>query len=319
MQELRYTKCSRKLTETELTTVEVQLGIKLPEILKKHYLKYNGGNIENSFLTNKRGDFEVSNIRFIPMLYSNHFINDPDFCIPVRTIEEWNSEKGNIPRNLLPFAFASPTSRTGYLCFNSEDGSIHFYERWKKTEQLMANSFQELIDLIVIKEPEPPIIIMNHPYWGGITESWNELVTINKFSIPYFDQDIKIHLGREDNEEEEINIPITDQLDDFKETFKNFLHDIEKIVPDIKQQTFDRYNKLYAHYYEDESKSGQEPLNIDTPEKHFEALKDINYIRIQEKGVIHIPIFYGLDREHGIEIKIKDNKVECIGGIGEVY
>jgi len=47
-------------------------------------------------------------------------------------------------------------------------------------------------------------------------------------------------------------------------------------------------------------------------------MKDIvSLIRILDNNTIKIPINYALDEEHGLEIKIKNNKVADIAGIAE--
>ena len=70
-------------------------------------------------------------------------------------------------------------------------------------------------------------------------------------------------------------------------------------------------------FYESEEKSGEKPLNIDSKEKHFENIKNINYIRILVDGNIKIPIHYKIDAEHGLEIRLENNKIIALGGIAE--
>jgi hypothetical protein len=59
-----------------------------------------------------------------------------------------------------------------------------------------------------------------------------------------------------------------------------------------------------------------EPLNIDSKDKHFEYLSEINYIRILKDKKIVMPIYYKLDAEHGLEILLEDNKVVEITEMG---
>ncbi|MNV77943.1 hypothetical protein D3C71_1714070 [compost metagenome] len=64
-------------------------------------------------------------------------------------------------------------------------------------------------------------------------------------------------------------------------------------------------------------KSGQPPLNINTPGKHFQHLKEINYIRVLHNHTIQIPIRYGIDTEHGLEIRLENNRITEMAGIAE--
>ncbi|WP_298502128.1 hypothetical protein [uncultured Maribacter sp.] len=160
----------------------------------------------------------------------------------------------------------------------------------------------------------------NHKYWGKVEEDWAGFSSEIMFDSEYFDnKEITIFLGSEfDDDGEEIEIiPNKSELDDFENTYKKFLSSLDEIIEKIKNKTFERYLKLYAHYYENEEKSGEKPLGISTKEKHFESLKDLNYIRILENGNIKILIHYKLDTEHGIEIRLENNEVIDIGGIAE--
>ena len=138
-------------------------------------------------------------------------------------------------------------------------------------------------------------------------------------------------LGSEYNDDgEETEIPPTeDEIAEYEYTLKNFLENIDEIINDIKQKTFEYYNEIYAKYYEKEfivedffetdveKGTVHEPLNIDTKEKHFEYMKDIRYIRILNENKIIMPIFYKLDGEHKLEIMLQENKVKNISGMGE--
>lgn len=158
-----------------------------------------------------------------------------------------------------------------------------------------------------------------HKYWGKIQEDWAGFSTETEFTSPHFEHSISLFLGEEYNEEgEEIElIPSNNELNDFESTYLSFVADLDNIVEDIKEKTFDRYLKLYAHYYENEEKSGEKPLNLSTKENHFEYIKDINYIRILKNGNIKILIHYKIDTEHGVEIRLENNKISDIGGIAE--
>lgn len=151
---------------------------------------------------------------------------------------------------------------------------------------------------------------MEHKFWGKINENWIGFLSDVKFKIPYLKkEEIEIYLGRDRS------IPDEQEMDDYEKTFRSFLDNIKDAMDEIKKETFTRYKNIYAKYYEDFNRSGEEPLNIDTDEKHFEYIQDILYIRILKRNTLKILIRYDLDPEHGIEIKMKKNKIIAIGGI----
>jgi hypothetical protein len=161
---------------------------------------------------------------------------------------------------------------------------------------------------------------MGNKYWGEVQEDWAGFSADKRAVLPYFDKkEISIFLGEEfDEDGEEIeNPPSNKKLTDYEIAFRLFEEKFETLFIEIKRKMFERYCKLYAKYYEDSTKSGEEPLNITDEDKHFEYMKEINLIRVLDNGVIKIQIFYKLDEEHGVEIKIKNNKVSEIGGISE--
>ncbi|MEN7547201.1 hypothetical protein AAG747_04735 [Rapidithrix thailandica] len=175
--------------------------------------------------------------------------------------------------------------------------------------------------------------MMKHNYFGKIIEDeWASFHPEKETLIPYFDKKIRVYLGAEyDEDGEEMTTPPTpQQLDEFAQTLERFLTDIDKVIIDIQQSAFDYYQRIYARYYEKpfevifENSKVQKckdeelhpPLNIDTKEKHFEYMKGIvEGIRIWDNQTLKIPIRYDLDEEHGMEVKIENNKVIAVGGI----
>jgi hypothetical protein len=176
--------------------------------------------------------------------------------------------------------------------------------------------------------------MMEHDYFGKIEKDWAGFSAEHKVKIPYFEKEVEVLLGEEfDEEGEEIETPPTDeQIAEFEQTLKDFLGNIKNIIADIQQSAFNYYNSIYVKYYEkpfevifqnecvQETKNGDlhPPLNIDNKEKHFEYMKDmLGWIRILDAKTIKIPIHYALDEEHGLELKIVNNKVKAVDGIAE--
>ena len=178
-----------------------------------------------------------------------------------------------------------------------------------------------------------------HSYFGQVKKDWCGFSAEHKFEIPYFDvygnvTSVKVYLGEQyDEDYKEIETPPTNhRLMEFEQTLKDFLNNIDSVIVDIQQSAFERYQRIYARYYEKpfevlfqnamvrkaENNELHSPLNIDTKEKHFEYMKIIlETIRVSENQTITIPITYALDEEHGLELKIVNNKVAAVDGIGE--
>ena len=158
-----------------------------------------------------------------------------------------------------------------------------------------------------------------HHYWGIVEADWAGFSAEKTYFIPGFDKEVSIFLGNEyDEDGEEIDSPPTpDKLDQYEQTFRQFDADLTTILPAIKEAAFARYQKLYAHHYEDEKQSGEPPLGIDTADTHFAYMTDLAYIRVTDEDTIKLPIYYKVDREHDLELKIVNGQIADIGGIAD--
>ena len=159
---------------------------------------------------------------------------------------------------------------------------------------------------------------MTHKFWGTIKEDdWAEFTSDITFSHPFFnEQNIEIFLGDEDGEEIE-DFPTEQQLTEFAETYQMFIEDIESKLQSIQNKAFERYLELYAHFYENPDKSGKPALNIDSVEKHNDAIKDMTALRVSGGKTLRLSIRYLLDTEHGLEFKFVDNQLVKMAGIAE--
>lgn len=316
MFDIKFDKFEKEITQDDILFVEQSLGVRLPEAFKAHYLKCNGGDIKNAFFVDKSGQLDkIDDIRFISFLYSKAFKDAPVFSLPGRIKEEW--ENAEVPTSLVPFSFAQMGTISAYLCINHQDEKVYFFNRDVDDYQpvLIASSFNEFLGNLEIGSTEAPVYLAKHAFWGAIIDAWG-FATEKKFEIPYFDKDeLVIYFGEEFDEID--TVPSKKQLDAYEKTWTEFLQNIDAIIVEIKQMTFARYLELYAHYYENKAESGQEPLQIDNADKHFEQVKEILYIRILKNNTLKIAIRYGLDTEHGLELKIKSNKIIAIGAIAE--
>ena len=123
------------------------------------------------------------------------------------------------------------------------------------------------------------------------------------------------------------------KLAEYEQTLRQFLDNTNSIVEQIAEKAYKYYMKNYAHYYEKafevlfpndmvmpptDSKL-HAPLCITTPDEHlrYMTFNPCNHIRILPRKTLVIPVYYALDEEHGMEIKIVDGKVKSIGESGE--
>jgi hypothetical protein len=162
--------------------------------------------------------------------------------------------------------------------------------------------------------------MVTHPFWGNVEQDWAGFSAETTFSHPFFENgNVEIFLGEEyDEDGEEIEDPPTrDRLSAFADTFRNFSDNIESRLDAIQLAAFERYQKLYAKYYENPEESGAPALGIDSPEKHNVHIKEIMHLRILEDDSLKITIRYALDTEHGLEFKFSGDQIVAIGGISE--
>jgi cell wall assembly regulator SMI1 len=320
MEKIKFFNSEKTLLESDIIHIENRLGIKFPTDFKAHYLLYNGGEPEKNVwvdIKHKFKNIEIDN--FISLLYNKDFKDDPAFSQPERIIEEWKEKE--VPKALIPFAI---DSKGDYICINSSDNRIYFFERFdeKFNPILISESFQDFLSNLQEIEPVEVEVGENikHKFWGNVQKDLAGISSDRFFKIPHFKANVEVFLGEEfDEDGNEIEkLPTKKQLDSFEKTFNIFLENINDIIFQIKEKTFVRYKKIYANYYEDSKQSGKEPLNIDTKEKHFKYVKDVLNIRILKRNSIQIAIRYDLDTEHGLEIKFTNNKIVGIGGIAEI-
>lgn len=161
---------------------------------------------------------------------------------------------------------------------------------------------------------------MIHRYWGNVEADWAGFSSDITFSNLFFDtQNVEVFLGDEyDEDGEEIEeLPSEKQLTEFAETYQNFIADIEKNINSIQDKAYERYLKLYAHFYENSEKSGEPALNIDNADKHNDHIKEIMYLRVLDDKTIKVSIRYKLDSEHGLEFKFVGGQIKDVGGIAE--
>lgn len=159
-----------------------------------------------------------------------------------------------------------------------------------------------------------------HKYWGKVEQDWAGFSSEISFSNPFFNkQNAEVFLGQEfDEDGEEVeDAPTESQLDAFAETYQSFIDHFEEHLQKMQAKAFERYQKLYAHYYENSEKSGEPALNIDSIDKHNEYIREIMFLRMLNDEAIKISIRYKIDTEHGIEFRFENGEIVAVAGIAE--
>lgn len=159
--------------------------------------------------------------------------------------------------------------------------------------------------------------MLKHPYWGYVQSDWAGFSADLIFSNPFFKEEVTVFLGDEfDDEGEEIeDAPEQEQLDGFAVTYQHFLAHIEDYLAIIKKIAFERYQRIYAGYYEQPERSGTAALGIDQQAKHDGYLTELKYLRISDNQVLRITLDYELDQEHGLEFRFEAGTLAEVGGI----
>lgn len=163
--------------------------------------------------------------------------------------------------------------------------------------------------------------MIEHEYFGLVEENWLGYSSALTFKHPFFIEEVEILVGDEfDEDGEEIDTPPSrEQLDELVQTHRDFVKNIEVYLKAIQERAYEYYQKFYAHYYEDEVKSGEAPLQIDSVEKHNAYIKELMAIRFLPGGGIIVPIHYNLDVEHGLEFRFTNGVITDVGGIAQTY
>lgn len=159
-----------------------------------------------------------------------------------------------------------------------------------------------------------------HQYWGDVEQDWAGFSAELTFSHSFFEnKGVEIFLGEEfDEDGEEIEeAPTPNQLDAFAASYQKFIANFEEHLRAMQTKAFERYQKLYAHYYENPEKSGEPALNIDSIEKHNEYIKEIMFLRVLDENAIKLSIRYQIDTEHGLEFRFENGQIVAVGGIAE--
>jgi hypothetical protein len=153
-----------------------------------------------------------------------------------------------------------------------------------------------------------------HAYWGEIESNLLGVTPRRRFKVPGLGA-VAVLLGDECLEDDPTPLPSTKVLDTYAKTFQAFVAEAERHLETVAEQTFKRYVRLYARYYEDAS--ARKPLGLTTAEAHRKHLGKLQRLHVTDKGAVRLVFRYSLDTEHGLELKFVNGKFKAIGGIAE--
>jgi len=115
-----FDRVGKKLTISDIKSVETSIGCKLPEDLVRHYMIYNGGQPnKNIFLDDDESEYEVNT--FLRMKYKA----GPLDVIFEDTVEVIKNNKQLLPESFFPFA---RDSGGNFYCINDIDNNIYYCE-----------------------------------------------------------------------------------------------------------------------------------------------------------------------------------------------
>jgi cell wall assembly regulator SMI1 len=146
----RFQHTGRPLTSEDLDTVEKELGIQLPETLRSHYLRYNGGIPERKVSTAPGYlGFEVH--EFDTMRYPQS-ATDAVFEEHYRMLVG----RGLLPSTFIPFAINGGGDP---FCISTVDGGIYFhpmdYDESRGPRFIrLADSLEEFVEGLLDEAPE---------------------------------------------------------------------------------------------------------------------------------------------------------------------
>jgi SMI1 / KNR4 family (SUKH-1) len=134
--------CSQRLTELEISTVEVIIGVNFPASLKNHYLLFNGGEIEGCRFYFIKADANLNEPNgfylkyFYPIKYGNQDVE----TLLEENYDELVIKQKVIPKNYIPIG----DDISGWpICCRADNGWIYSLNR----ETLDENGNEELIHI----------------------------------------------------------------------------------------------------------------------------------------------------------------------------
>lgn len=145
-----FVETSKKLSYNDINEVETKLNIVLPKQLVRHYMKYNGGIPEKSFLYSYISDIETSVHTFLPIKYED------EVGYTLEDMYVHFTSKNIFPKKYLPFACDAGGN---LFCIDMENEKIVIIwldvgEVNENMIPVLSNSFDEFLNCLEVDEDE---------------------------------------------------------------------------------------------------------------------------------------------------------------------
>ena len=152
---------------------------------------------------------------------------------------------------------------------------------------------------------------MTHPFWGELRGD----TTVGTFAVPGFTPAVTVSFGNARVPKTELT---TEALDDYAEVFQRFVAVSESLLPIVREEVFDYYNRVYAHYFEHPEVSGEPALGLSTPEEHYTKLIGLLGVAMSVNRSVELDFDYAVDDEHGLAVMFVDHDFFDVGGIADL-
>lgn len=127
-----------KITEEYILSLENDLQIKFPKILRDYYLKYNGAEIEECKLIIQMGAYNINCYvtEILTLKYGKYnFEHEAKY---IRDIE-------NIPNEFIPFAIDEGSDR---FCWDYSTGKVYYVRMDEENPILICDSVEQFFDIL---------------------------------------------------------------------------------------------------------------------------------------------------------------------------
>lgn len=133
--------CKQHITEEDIKYIENKYKFIMPEDIRKHYLKYNGGYPEKSMYTSNNGDEFIIDW-FIPVKREDGK-NDLDSVLRILRLDN------TIPDWLIPFADEAGGDLYCYSLKKNELGAIYYWSHEFENAVYITKSLEEFLNNMV--------------------------------------------------------------------------------------------------------------------------------------------------------------------------
>ncbi|CAN7554142.1 SMI1/KNR4 family protein [Trinickia sp. LjRoot230] len=150
-----FSKCGQALTQTDIEKLESDLGTRLPEAMRDHYLRFNGGMPTLDWFP-MTDDWDAIWVHeFLPV--GTRAGQEP----AIQSIYAQVAGRAGYPRSLIPFA-VDPGGNI--FSVDTDNGAVHYWltdtydetltdaENRKKADRRLTGSFEQFVSSLVSED-----------------------------------------------------------------------------------------------------------------------------------------------------------------------